>query len=116
MEKSEIVSREIYNELFESYLPDRLRELESANAKDIDQSVSDVFKLFQNSSEIQRSAIRSYLELIVTDVASTILGGIDDVTDLGSLSGEFEMTYEGETINGSLQDYFLRKVQEEHSK
>ena len=111
MKEAEIVSTEIFKQLFKSYLPAKVESLENFSPSDVSSDLSEFFKIYQSANSEQKSAIKYYLETIITDVASTILGGLDGCTDLGNLSWDFQVKYCSTDITGYLQDNFLEKVQ-----
>lgn len=112
MEKAELVSTEIYKELFESYLPGRLVELYSLRPEN---ELAQFFKISQEATMPERKSIQLFLEIIISDVASTILGGLDGITDLGSLSEDFKVEYNASDVTGELQEHFLAKIEERYT-
>lgn len=116
MTKSELVTNEIFSELFDGYLEQRKNDLEGLDAIKVDKMYGGLIGFYQSCGLEEKRGIISFLEAIVADTASTILGGLDGSTDLGGLSGEFTVLYENEEIQGSLQDDFLMKVQSKLNK
>ncbi len=113
MTNSEIISDEIYKELFSSYLDEQVGELDTADIDELDPVYVSMFEFYRSSSPEGKSNIISYIKEIVGDTASIILGGIDQVEALGELSGSFELKYNGDVVSGDLQENFLSNFGED---
>lgn len=113
MKKSELISNEIYTEIFDSYLQEQVDELNNADIEQLDQVYVSMFEFFRAASETDKHNIVDYIKEIMADTASIILGGIDQVESLGSLTGSFELKYDGELVSGDLQDNFLANFESE---
>lgn len=111
MNKSKLVSTEIFKEIFQSYLPRRIEELSATDPNKVDPPLSPIFTIYQNASDNEKNAIKNFAEVIAADIASTILGGLDGCTDLGSLSEDFTVQYGTDKVTPYLQDYFLEQVE-----
>ncbi len=84
MDAAEVISQNIYQELFVSYLNKHINDLETINPNDINNSMAPLFELYQNSGDEFKCAIKEHIEFIIADVASTILGGFDGATSVGN--------------------------------
>lgn len=83
-------------------------ELES---EAVDKMYGGFVGFYQSCSPDDKKGVIAFLEAVIGDTASIILGGLDGATDLGALTEEFVVKYSGEEIQGSLQDDFLECVQ-----
>lgn len=111
MTKSELVTSEIFTELFENYLNQRKNDLMEMEAEVVDKMYGGFVGFYQSCSSDEKKGVIAFLEAVIGDTASIILGGFDGATDLGELTEEFIVKYSGEEIQGSLQDDFLECVQ-----
>ncbi|NRD71844.1 hypothetical protein HQQ94_00985 [Shewanella sp. VB17] len=111
MTKSEMVTNEIFTELIDCYIEQRKNDLDGLDAVKTKEMYGGFISFYQSCGPEEKKGIMSFIETIVTDTASTILGGLDGSTDLGALTEEFTVLYEGEEIQGSLQDDFLMRVE-----
>lgn len=111
MKASEIVIENLFGELlggrFERYKVD----LRTANPEKSIKVYSDAIRAFRKLSPSEQDAICNFFRVVAVDTASIILGGIDGTTDIGVLDGQFTVIYDGEEIQGELQDRFLSKVE-----
>ena len=113
MNNSELISDEIYKELFENYVEEQVDELNNADIEELDSVYVPLFKFYRESSDDDKSNIIAYIKEIVADTTSIILGGIDQIETLGELSGSFELNYNGDVVSGHLQENFLLNFQDE---
>lgn len=66
-----------------------------------------VLGLFSSASPEQRDVIFAIMRQVAVDTVSSVFGILDGVSAIEDLPGEITVTYEGETVSGELQDYFL---------
>lgn len=59
----------------------------------------------------EREKVFNFLRLVIVDTASTILGTIDGSHFPPNIDGDFTLEYEGEEIQGSLQDELIGKCE-----
>jgi hypothetical protein len=111
MTKSEMVTNEIYAELIDVYIEKRKDDLVGLDAKKVDEMYGGLIGFYQSCGPEEKKGIMSFLEIVVADTASIILGGLDGSTDLGGLTEEFTVLYAGEEIQGNLQDDFLMRLE-----
>lgn len=116
MSKTELVSSQIYKELMDNYFVDQLDDLENLELDALDSSYLKFFEFYRSISDVERKNVSNIIKQIVIDTASTVLGGIDEVTDLGTLTESFELKYGDEIVSGDLQDYFLMIHQEDEGE
>lgn len=107
MTKSEIVAKQIYAELIDTYIEYQRIDLETSTSNEVDRMYGGLIHYYQSCSLEDRQGIMDLIELIVVDTASTILGGLGGKTDLGNLADEFSVRYQGKEIQEDLQDDFL---------
>jgi len=62
----------------------------------------------------QRHDVIDFLKIVIADSASVILGALDGVHYPDNLEGDFVLSFDGEEIQGDLQDIFIEKAQEEN--
>ncbi|KAF1728316.1 MAG: hypothetical protein MK141_03725 [Pseudoxanthomonas sp.] len=107
MDASKLVAEELAKDLLGSHL-DRYRKILSKYDPD---KAAPVFgaaiRAFQHLAPQDQAAIAAFLGVVITDTASIILGVIDGSTGVDNLAGEFQLSYEGSLVSGSLQDHFL---------
>lgn len=113
MNNSELISNEIYKEIFDSYIEEQAEELNTVDMDELDSVYVPLFEFYRSSSPEDQNNIINYLKEIVADTTSIILGGIDGTERLGELSGDFELQYNGDVVNGNLQENFLLNFQNE---
>lgn len=66
-----------------------------------------VLGLLSSASPEQRDVIFSIMRQVAVDTVSSVFGVLDGVSAIEGLMGEITVTYDGVTVNGDLQDYFL---------
>ena len=113
MADSELISDEIYKELFSHYINEQVDELNNSDIEELNAVYVRMFDFYRSSSPEDKENIIDYIKEIISDTASIILGGIDNVEPLGELSGRFELKYDGEIVNSDLQENFLSNIQTE---
>lgn len=59
----------------------------------------------------EREKVFNFLRLVIIDTTSTILGTIDGSHFPPNIDGDFTLEYEGEEIQGSLQDELIAKCE-----
>ncbi|WP_158136333.1 hypothetical protein [Photobacterium damselae] len=111
MTKSEMVTNEIFTELFYGYLEQCKNDLVDLDAAKVGKMYGGFIGFYQSCNLEEKKGFMSFLETIVADTASIILGGLDGSSDLGKLTEDFMVLYAGEEIQGSLQDDFLMRLQ-----
>lgn len=110
-----LIADQIYKELFENYITEQVEELNSADIDSLDSVYVPMFEFYRSSSPEGKSDIVDYIKEIIADTTSIILGGIDQAEQLGDLSENFELRYDGETVSGNLQESFLLNFQDDEA-
>ena len=75
-----------------------------------DKSWVDSKELYHSLSERQRLQMQTFTKLVIQDVVSILLGKIDNISSFANQDGLFELSINGNVINGDLQDYFLMSM------
>ena len=75
-----------------------------------DKSWMDSKELYHSLSERQRLQMQTFTKLVIQDVVSILLGKIDNISSFANQDGLFELSINGNVINGDLQDYFLMSM------
>lgn len=100
MNNSELISNEIYHELFDGYFEEQVDELNNSDIEELDSVYASLFKFYGSFSEENQSSMIPFIREIVADTASIILAGIDGVQSLGAqVVGSFELKYDGEVVS-----------------
>lgn len=115
MIRRNLITDEIYKELFDNYLEEQVDELNNADIEELDPVYLRMFEFYRSSSEVDKSNIANYIKEIIADTTSIILAGIDQVEPLGELSGSFELKYDGEVVSGDLNENFMLNFQHEEN-
>lgn len=100
------VSQEILKETFDYYfktLPTPIVGMEEnwKSSKD----------LYQSLSEEQKKQLQIFTRLVMQDVISSIFGKLDNISSYANQNGAFELSINGNTISGDLQELFLMNME-----
>ncbi|WP_394832929.1 helicase RepA family protein [Pendulispora rubella] len=71
---------------------------------------------FQQMNAEQQAAMHAFARLVLVDTISSLFGILDGSSRMRDFGEEFSVMYEGEKLNGNLQDDFLAKEQELEGK
>ncbi|WDY60296.1 hypothetical protein [Pseudomonas sp. PSKL.D1] len=64
-------------------------------------------------SDDQKMDVVNFLRVVIADTASVLLGTLDGVHFPDNFEGEIQVTFNGEEIQGDLQDMFIERAQED---
>lgn len=64
--------------------------------------------------DAQRQDVIGFLKLVIADSASVIFGILDGVHYPDNLVGDIFLSYDGEEVQGDLQDIFIGKAHDEN--
>lgn len=115
MNDSEFVNslkREILNDLYNRYF----NTLNTLPVSDGDERWNDSKELYSHLSEKQRKELKTFVRLVMTDTLSNVFAKLDNVSSFANQEGFFELTLNGKTISGDLQEIFLMQIEEENNK
>ncbi|MEN4748815.1 hypothetical protein ABEH28_03400 [Pseudomonas sp. Ps21-P2] len=101
----------IFDELFNKNFEQYARSLNKAINSDTD-SYAKARNALSKLNESERADVLSFFKVVIADSASVILGTLDGVHFPDNVSGDFSLSYEGEEIQGDLQDLFIEKAQD----
>lgn len=101
----------VFDELFIKNFDQYARSLNKAVNGDTD-SYAKARNALSKLNESERADVLSFFKVVIADSASVILGTLDGVHFPDNLSGDFSLSYEGEEIQGDLQDIFIEKAQD----
>lgn len=88
-----------------NYYNSVLRSRSSDNVKD--PYWKQTLDLFNTLTPTQQSAFIDVMRQVSVDTISSLLGVFDGVSAIQGMNGTILLTYDGETINGELQEHFL---------
>lgn len=111
MTKDEYVAEQVFTETVENMCKSLKVCMESKEGVAEDYSL--VRDLYLSLDEPQKLLFINFYKRTIFDVVSTLLGGIDGVTDVGNINGNFKLFLDDELISGSLQDEFIEIFQNE---
>ncbi|WP_237761016.1 hypothetical protein [Pantoea sp. A4] len=69
-------------------------------------------KALSGLSESERNDVFNFIDVIMADSASVILGTLDGSHFPDNIDGDFTVTYKESEIQGNLQDLFIEKAEE----
>lgn len=98
---------ELFNKNFELYS----HSLNKAMNGDTD-SYAKARNALNKLNDSERAEVVNFLKVVIADSASVILGTLDNVYFPDNLSGDFSLYFEGEEIQGDLQDLFIEKAED----
>lgn len=111
MKLDEQVVDAIFNELFSNNSMRYRNEL----SQPVDQNI-DVYAKARNAlanlSTSERNDVFKFLDVVIADSASVILGILDGTHYPDNINGDFTVTYKNNEIAGDLQDLFIEKAEE----
>lgn len=96
------VKNEIFKEAFEYYfkmLPNPIAGT--------DKNWKASKELYHSLNEEQKQQMQAFTKMVMQDVVSIIFGKLDNISSFANQEGDFELTMNGNVINGDLQDIFL---------
>lgn len=111
MTLSESVAENIYKEAVETNNEIHGRNLLNGDPEKSIKTYAKAMLLFRRLKKEDQDTFVEFLKLVSVDAVSVLLGGIDGSTDLGKLEGEFVLKYDGEEIQGNLQNDFFDVVE-----
>ncbi|MDH1550772.1 MULTISPECIES: hypothetical protein [Pseudomonas] len=101
----------IFIELFEK----NLSQYKESLTKPVDKN-KDSFARARNAiallDDSQKLDIINFLKVVIADSVSVVLGTLDGVHFPDNLVGDFAVSFDGEEIQGDLQDIFIQKARE----
>ena len=109
--KDKAISEAIYNALIQNNMQYYKHHLLNQEIGDTGTTYDAVRKIVQPLDGPQKNAIIGLIKTVMLDTASTLLGAIDGTTLLAGADGDYTLLYEGEAVQGSLQDYFLAQAE-----
>ncbi|WP_445672192.1 hypothetical protein [Pseudomonas inefficax] len=101
----------IFIELFEKKLSQYKESLTKPvnNNKDSFARARNAIALLDDSQKLD---VINFLKVVIADSVSVVLGTLDGVHFPDDLEGDFAVSFDGEEIQGDLQDIFIEKAQE----
>ena len=66
-----------------------------------------VLELFSSLSPEQRVVLLDIMKQVAVDAVASVFGVLDGISTIDGLGGEIAVTYDGATVSGDLQEYFL---------
>jgi len=100
---------ELFDKNFEQYKEALIKPVNNDN--DAYATARNALSLLGDS---QRHDVIDFLKIVIADSASVILGALDGVHYPDNLEGDLVLSFDGEEIQGDLQDIFIEKAQEEN--
>lgn len=113
MKKDELVVTSLLSELLGETLNYYISNLtDSAKSVEDDDPYSRARSVIKKLSPEEQEKIFNFLKLVIVDTTSTVLGTIDGSHFPPNIDGDFTLQYEGDEIQGSLQDELISKAEE----
>ncbi|MBW7982459.1 hypothetical protein [Enterobacillus tribolii] len=113
MKKDELVVTSLLSELLGETLNYYISNLtDSAKSVGDDDPYSRARSVIKKLSLEEQEKIFNFLKLVIVDTTSTVLGTIDGSHFPPNIDGDFTLEYEGDEIQGSLQDELISKAEE----
>lgn len=113
MTNSEEVAQNLFNELVGERIDQYKDDLANGDPENSLKLYSQAMEVFQKLTPQEQQAIINFLKIVSIDAVSILLSAFAGVSDLGQLSGEFVVSYEGEKIHYDMQDDFFEIVERE---
>lgn len=110
---------EFVNSLKKEIMDDLSRYFNTLNTPPIEggyEPWNDSKELYSQLNEKQRKELKTFVRLVMTDTLSNVFAKLDNVSSFAEQEGFFELTLNGKTISGDLQEIFLMQIEEENNK
>lgn len=110
---------EFVNSLKKEVMDDLNRYFNTINTPSIEggyEPWNDSKELYSQLNEKQRKELKTFVRLVITDTLSNVFAKLDNVSSFAEQEGLFELTLNGKTISGDLQEIFLMQIEEENNK
>jgi len=111
MSSNEAFVQAIFNELFAKNFTQYSVSLNKPVNADKD-SYAKARNALAKLGENERWDVINFFKIVIADSASVILGILDGVHFPDDIQGDFALVYEGNEIQGDLQDIFIEKAQD----
>ena len=111
--KDELVVRSLLAELLGdtlNYYIDNLSDLSKSNGDE--DPYSRARSVIHKLSPEEQEKIFNFLRLVIVDTTSTVLGTIDGSYFPPNIDGHFKLEYDGDEIQGFLQDKLISRSEE----
>jgi len=113
MKKDELIVTALLSELLGHTLPYYISNLtDSAKLAGDDDPYSRARCALRKLSTADQEKIFNFLKVVIVDTASSVLGTLDGTYFPSNIQGDFTLEYEGDEIQGSLQDELISKAEE----
>lgn len=113
MKKDELIVTALLSELLGHTLPYYISNLtDSAKLAGDDDPYSRARCALRKLSTADQEKIFNFLKVVIVDTASSVLGTLDGTYFPSNIQGNFTLEYEGDEIQGSLQDELISKAEE----
>ncbi len=110
---------EFVNSLKKEVMDDLSRYFNTINTPSIEggyEPWNDSKELYSQLNEKQRKELKTFVRLVITDTLSNVFAKLDNISSFAEQEGLFELTLNGKTISGDLQEIFLMQIEEENNK
>ncbi|MFQ0971956.1 hypothetical protein [Gilliamella sp. BG1] len=111
--KDELVVTSLLSELLDDALEYyKIHLSDSSEPTNDDDPFARARSIITKLSDKDQEKIFNFLRIVIVDTMSTIFGTIDGSCFPPNISGDFVLEYDGDEIQGSLQDELIAKAEE----
>lgn len=101
------VNQEIFKDTFNYYFETLLTPIAGT-----DKYWKNSKELYQSLNDEQKKQLQFFTKMVMTDVISSILSKLDNISSYPDQNGVFELKINSNMINGDLQEIFLMDMED----